>query len=647
VASNSFDTTTGLLLAIEASPTGLLVSDADGTIRLVNRELERQFGYSRSEILGQRADLLMPQVLEIVDAVSLARAADAGGPLADSSRELAGRRKDGSAIVVQVGCRPIETGEGRFVLASVLDISERRRAQDTQRSQLERQVEFERFVAELSFQFINLPADQIGDAIRTGVGRIGEELGLDRCSFFRISADGVLFDAVVWSAPGTTSVEAPFTDQTRWPESLHRLLAGDVVLFSTPGEIPNEVDRIAFRTIGTKSAVFIPLSVEGRVAGAVGFSSIRSERTWSPRELHQLKVFGSVFDQVLARQQRDEAMLAASREIQRLKDQLQAENVYLRLEERERLGLAGVVGQSAAIREVMEQIQQVAATDSTVLLLGETGTGKELFAAQIHELSNRRGRAMVRVNCGAIPSTLMESELFGREKGAFTGTLSRQVGRFELADQSTIFLDEIGDLPFEVQVKLLRVLEERTIERLGSGRPISIDARIIAATHRNLEQRMADGAFREDLYYRLNVFPIHVPPLRERVEDIPLLVWRFVDEFAKAFGKRIETIDKDSLMALQQSRWPGNIRELRNVVERAMITATGPRVTIALPPSAASTVKRSPKLLDVEKDHIRAVLESTGWRIRGAGGAADRLGLKPTTLETRMAKLGLKRPGHH
>ena len=349
-ASNSFDTTTGLLLAIEASPTGLLVSDADGTIQLVNRELERQFGYSRGEILGQRADLLMPQVLEIVGAVSLAGAADVppGGPPTESSRELAGRRKDGSAIVVHVGCRPIETADGRFVLASVLDISERRRAQDTQRSQLERQVEFERFVAELSFQFINLPADQISDAIRTGVGRIGEELGLDRCSFFRIGPDGVVFDAVVWSAPGTTAVEAPFTDRTRWPESLQRLLAGDVVLFSTPGEIPNEVDRIAFRTIGTKSAVFIPLSVDGRVAGAAGFSSIRSERTWSPQELHRLKVFGSVFDQVLARQQRDEAMVAASREIQRLKDQLQAENVYLRLEERERLGLLGVVGQSAA-----------------------------------------------------------------------------------------------------------------------------------------------------------------------------------------------------------------------------------------------------------------------------------------------------------
>ena len=382
------------------------------------------------------------------------------------------------------------------------------------------------------------------------------------------------------------------------------------------------------------------------MTGAVGFTTIRAERSWPPEVVHRLKVFASVFEQGLARQQRDEAMLSASREVQRLKDRLHAENVYLRLEERERLGLASIVGQSAAIRRVLEQIRQVAGTDSTVLLLGETGTGKELFAAQIHELGSRQGRTMVRVNCGAIPATLIESELFGREKGAFTGALSRQVGRFELADHSTIFLDEIGDLPAEVQVKLLRVLEERQIERLGSPRPISIDTRIIAATHRNLEQRIGEGAFREDLYYRLNVFPIHVPPLRERAEDIPLLVWRFVEEFSKTFAKRIDTIDKDSLTALQHYGWPGNIRELRNVVERAMITASSKRLSITLPQSSATPTKRSPKLRDVEKDHIRAVLEATRWRIRGAGGAAERLGLKPTTLETRMAKLGLKRPAH-
>ena len=300
---------------------------------------------------------------------------------------------------------------------------------------------------------------------------------------------------------------------------------------------------------------------------------MRRERAWPPEVVHRLRVFASAFGSVLARRESEEALQRALEEVSRLKDQLHAENVYLRTEARERHGPSNIVGKSSAIRQVLEQIQLVSATDSTVLLLGETGTGKELFATQIHELSARHARTMVRVNCAAIPATLLESELFGREKGAFTGALSRQVGRFELADHSTIFLDEIGDLPVDVQVKLLRVLEEHQIERLGNPKPIRVDTRIIAATHRNLEQRISDGTFREDLFYRLNVFPIQVPPLRERTEDIPLLVQRFVEEFSKTFAKRIDTIDKDNLAALQLYSWPGNIRELRNVVERAMITA--------------------------------------------------------------------------
>ena len=303
-----------------------------------------------------------------------------------------------------------------------------------------------------------------------------------------------------------------------------------------------------------------------------------------------------------------------------------------------------IVGNSLAIRRTLEHARQVAATDATVLLFGETGTGKELLATYIHTRSARRQREMVRVNCAAIPGTLLESELFGREKGAFTGAVERQVGRFELADRSTIFLDEIGDLPSEAQVKLLRVLEERQIERLGSPRSIHVNTRIIAATHRNLEKQIAAGTFREDLFYRLNVFPIQVPPLRERADDIPVLVWRFVDEFSKRLGKQVATIAKDDMAALQRYPWPGNIRELRNVVERAMINAVDRRLPVALPRPLATPEIRSDRLIDVEKEHVRRVLESTGWRIRGSNGAADRLGLRPTTLETRMAKLGLIRP---
>lgn len=304
---------------------------------------------------------------------------------------------------------------------------------------------------------------------------------------------------------------------------------------------------------------------------------------------------------------------------------------------------SNIVGCSLAARHVLEQIDQVAATNATVLLLGETGTGKELYASHIHQHSTRRHHEMVRVNCAAIPTTLIESELFGRERGAYTDAVSRQIGRFELADQSTIFLDEIGDLAPEVQVKLLRVLEDHQIERLGSPKSIRVNVRIIAATHRNLTRHVADGRFRDDLFYRLNVFPIEVPPLRERVDDIPLLVWHFVDLFATEYGKTIETISDQNMAALQNYCWPGNVRELSNLVERAIIMASGPDLTVHLPVARVPAVGGD-TLVDVEKAHIQSVLESAGWRIRGPRGAASRLGLPPTTLESRMARLGLTRP---
>lgn len=344
--------------------------------------------------------------------------------------------------------------------------------------------------------------------------------------------------------------------------------------------------------------------------------------------------------------QAQHSLKSALAEVEQLKEQIHEENAYLRQRVKLLHGHNRVVGQSASIRRALTQVEQVAVTDSTVLLLGETGTGKELLAASIHELSQRGNRTMVSVNCAAIPAALVESELFGREKGAFTGSLSRQIGRFELADHSTIFLDEVGELPPEVQAKILRVLDAKQIERLGNPRPISVDVRIIAATNRDLDKAVAEGKFRVDLYYRLNVFPIAVPPVRDRREDIPLLVWAFVDQFAKTFNKNIEAIDVESMNALQCYSWPGNVRELRNLIERAMIVARGPKLRIDLPQAPApspSTPNR--KLEDVERHHILSMLESSGWRIRGVNGAAQRLGLKPTTLEARMAKLGIERPG--
>ena len=535
------------------------------------------------------------------------------------------------------------------MIASVIDLAERRRFERGPELALDERLGwFERLLADLSATFSNVPSEQVDGVIPLAQRRIVDALDLDRSTLW-VAEDGDLVHSHDWTQPEIQTREwcppaARISAREFFPWSLEKTNAGELVRFSSVDELPDVPDRASYRRCGTKSTVLIPLRAGGRGLGAVAFATVRAERSWPPDTLDRLQLVASAFAGMLARRQADESLRAALAQVSQLKDELQAENVYLHKDVRERIGTGLVIGESPAMRRVEEQVQQVAATDSTVLLLGETGSGKEMFAGLVHDLSSRHGRAMVRVNCAAIPATLIESELFGREKGAYTGALARQIGRFEMADHSTIFLDEIGDLPSEVQVKLLRVLEERQIERLGSPKPIRVETRIIAATHRDLEQRIADGTFREDLYYRLNVFPIRVPPLRERVEDIPVLVWRFVEEFATAFGKRVDSIGKDDMAALQQYSWPGNIRELRNVVERAMIMGTGRRLTFCLPATSTASTRRSPKLVDVEREHIRTVLESTGWRVRGVGGAAERLGLRPTTLETRLAKLGLTRP---
>jgi PAS domain S-box-containing protein len=622
------------------------VVGTDGTILLANSRVEEQFGYQRDELVGRPVDILVPEALRGAHAShrqnfkTMAEARPMG-----TRQGLRGRRRNGTEFPVDISLNPVDTSDGMCVLAIVNAAKSGSEVDESPSDAIEGHVEFEALVAELNFKFNNLLPDQVIDTVYDALRKTGEMLGVDRCSFFRFrGADVPLVPLGVWQRTGVAPSPMVTAPRERVPWVIDTLLDGKMICFSSVDEVPNPTDRATYQSYGVKSAVTMPLSTLDRVVGAIGFNMTTRERTWTPGVLHRIRVVASVFSNILARFEGDEALRDTIAKIERRRDQLQAENLYLRREVRERHGTGVILGESRAIIRVLDQARQVAATDSTVLLLGETGTGKELIATEIHELSARRGRVMVRVNCSAIPGTLMESELFGREKGAFTGALARQIGRFELADHSTIFLDEIGDLPAEVQVKLLRVIEERQIERLGSPKPIRVDVRIIAATHRNLEKRITEEIFREDLFYRLNVFPIQVPPLRDRIEDIPLLVWRFVEEFSKAFGKRITAIPREDMAALQRYAWPGNIRELRNVVERAMIVATGSQLNIVLPALPVPSAKRSLKLADVETDHIRSVLESTGWKIRGATGAAARLGLKPTTLETRMAKLGLVRP---
>ena len=297
------------------------------------------------------------------------------------------------------------------------------------------------------------------------------------------------------------------------------------------------------------------------------------------------------------------------------------------------------------MKRVLAQVEQVARTDSTVLIQGETGTGKELLARELHRLSSRKDRPLVTVNCASLPPTLIESELFGRERGAYTGALTKMIGRFEIADGSTLFLDEIGEIPVELQSKLLRVLEEGSFERLGSTKPLHVNVRIIAATNRDLEREVKEGRFRKDLFYRLNVFPIVIPPLREHPEDIPSMVWAFVRELQKKMGKEIETISKKTMEALQSHSWPGNVRELKNVIEHAMILTKGKSLVFQLPGFGVSETDTAHSLEDIERKHIMAVLEKAGWRLAGKGGAAEALGLKRSTLYSKMKKLGITRPG--
>lgn len=344
----------------------------------------------------------------------------------------------------------------------------------------------------------------------------------------------------------------------------------------------------------------------------------------------------------------DNAM--AYQKISELKDQLAQEKLYLEDEIRGEMNFTQIVGNSPALRRLLKQVETVAPTDSTVLVYGETGTGKELIARAIHDLSARRSGTFVKLNCAAIPTGLLESELFGHEKGAFTGAVAQRIGRFELANRGTIFLDEIGEIPLELQPKLLRVLQEREFERLGSSRTLRSDARLIAATNRDLGAMVEEKAFRADLYYRLNVFPIHVPPLRERTDDIPALVRHFVQQFARQMNRSVDTIPAESMAALRKYPWPGNIRELQNLIERAVILSPGSVLRVPIEeleanavPEADSAPDTQRTLADAERAHILAVLDETKWVLAGDNGAAARLGMNRSTLRFRMKKLGIER----
>ncbi len=574
------------------SPVGLCLQDRDLRIIRINERLAAIDGMSVADHIGHTLAELLPDVGRIVEPI-MRQVVQSGHPALDVEVKVPNPADPQSELVGLVSCHPLKAADGRVegMTTAVQDITERKRLEEALRANQER----------------------LGNILESAMDAI---VTIDRHGVVLLfnSAAEKMFNCTADSAMGRS------------------------------------FDRFASAGFGP----FVRGWIDGHESGGAS-----AQYGWAPLGLKLIRASGQEFPveatisrAAAADQSLYTIIVRDVDERQRAQDELrrlQAENINLREEVGVELESIQIVGRSPAIQRLLSDIEQVAATDSTVLITGETGTGKELVAKAIHERSRRCGAPLVKVNCAALPGGLIESELFGHEKGAFTGALARKLGRFELADTGTIFLDEIGDLPLDLQAKLLRVLQDGEFERVGASQTLRTDARVIAATNRNLGESVAEQSFRADLYYRLNVFPVHIPPLRERRDDIPLLIRHAVLRYAHKLGKRITAISEDAIDALTAYDWPGNVRELQNAIERGVILSAGPslergnwvpRTAAGSAPSPATT------LAEVERRHVLSVLDSTGWRVSGEQGAARVLGLKPTTLEARMKKLGIVRPVH-
>jgi formate hydrogenlyase transcriptional activator len=518
---------------------------------------------------------------------------------------------------------------------------------------------FERLLSEVSATYINLPRDDVEKVLENDFARLSRLLDVDRCVLYRVDGDkrfSGLEKPFVWS-PEEDADEIRQLDEltARVPnlfEGLQyffdRWYKGEYDQWSRLEDLPPEAEKVKslYTRFGVKSGLALPISVAGSTIAALVVTTIRRSRTWGEDLIPRLRLFGEVFANALMRKRNEEEIQEALSEIRQLKERIEADYMYLREEIDLEHDFGDIVGRSDALKRILVKVRQVAPTNATVLLLGETGTGKGLIARAIHNGSTRKDRPLMQVNCAALAPTLIESELFGHERGAFTGAATRRLGRFEAAHGTTLFLDEIGDLPLELQPKLLRVLQDGEFERVGGGTTVRTDVRVIAATNRDLEREVEAGKFRKDLWYRLSIFPISIPPLRERLDDIPLFVSWFVGKYGKWIGKRFDMVPQKIIRAMERYSWPGNIRELENLIERAVITSAEGRLQIELPEIAPPFEEKDSSLQSFERDHILNVLKHTGWTIEGPRGAALRLGLKPSTLRFRMQKLNITRPNH-
>ncbi len=582
---------------IEQTNQPVAVSDLDGRLIRFNHAYEQLTGYSSEELHHMTYQELTPKPWHECEAGQITRLMKEGTPV---RYEKEYTRKTGTPVPVELIADIYRNaaGEPEYLYAFVTDITERKKAEEALKKSEERfRTLFESAPIGISINDANGKFVQVNKSFQEMLGYTEEELR------------GISFREVTFEEDLAES----------------KILFGELV----------EGKRNEFNT-------------EKRYLKKNGSIMWANTNCSSVRDLNGNFIYTfAMVEDITDRKRAEEALREALSEVEQLKNRLQAENIYLQEEIKSEYNFEEIIGQSESLRKALRSVEKVAPTDASVLIFGETGTGKELLARAIHNLSKRRDRPLVKVNCGAISAGLVESELFGHEKGAFTGALQRRIGRFELSNGGTIFLDEVGELPLDTQVKLLRVLQEGEFERVGSSKPIKADVRVIAATNRDLSDAVKSGAFRSDLFYRLNVFPLEVPPLRERKSDIPLLVNFFVTKFAKRLGKQVEGISKETMNKLVNYPWPGNIRELQNIIERAVVVSTGPTIQIdesVLGLNIVPETEVKETLEEVERTHIIRALEQTNWVIHGKQGAASILGINPNTLRSRMQKLGIRKP---
>ncbi|WP_339699823.1 sigma 54-interacting transcriptional regulator [uncultured Roseivirga sp.] len=603
---------------LERALASIFWMDSEGKIVYANDTACQNYGYSKDEFLK----MLIYDINRNYTQSSYKKMWERFPSETQFTMESTHFTKSGDEIPVEIFLNYAEFEGQAFNISFVLDISERKRKEKLLKSITQNTT------AAIGEDYFKLLVENITNALGVTMSIVTECTSAEKTRLRTLAyyENGKLQENIEYDVKGTPC---------------------EIILETLkPYHQKNQVGKDFYKDEGVEGYIGFPIvSRTGECIGNLALFS-NNELNLSEEEIQILNTLAERASLEIERNAANLRLVKALNEVEDLKDRLEAENTYLQQEIKTEHNFEEIISQSLKFKQILTQVEQVAKTDATVLVLGESGTGKELLSRAVHNISNRKNRTLVKINCASLPANLIESELFGHEKGAFTGALMRKSGRFELADGGTIFLDEVGELPVELQAKLLRVLQEGEFERVGGTKTIKVNVRIIAATNRELEKEVAEGKFRADLYYRLNVFPIYSIPLRERKEDIPLLVRHFVDKYGPLLGKKIANIPKGVIKALQAYNWPGNIRELENVIERAVIISGEQKLELAgwMPnKSREETETELLTLEDFERKYILKVLNEVMWRVSGEKGAAKILGMKPTTLESRMKKLGIKR----